>query len=86
MRPNQRLLILSRKNKPCQPSFSCNSSNHFAYKASLNKWFTFFFNFKFCRVSYGDGIGVVSQQLYTVLTRLQMGLSADEMNWTVELR
>ncbi|QCD91437.1 branched-chain amino acid aminotransferase 2, chloroplastic [Vigna unguiculata] len=38
------------------------------------------------RVSYGDGIGVVSQQLYTVLTRLQMGLSADEMNWTVELR
>ncbi|CAJ1929166.1 unnamed protein product [Sphenostylis stenocarpa] len=38
------------------------------------------------RVSYGDGIGVVSQQLYTVLTRLQMGLTEDEMNWTVELR
>ncbi|XP_020207138.1 branched-chain amino acid aminotransferase 2, chloroplastic isoform X2 [Cajanus cajan] len=38
------------------------------------------------RVSYGNGIGVVSQQLYTVLTRLQMGLSQDEMNWTVELR
>ncbi|XP_027360658.1 branched-chain amino acid aminotransferase 2, chloroplastic-like isoform X2 [Abrus precatorius] len=38
------------------------------------------------RVSYGDGIGVVSQQLYTVLTRLQMGLTDDEMNWTVELR
>ncbi|MQL41604.1 branched chain amino acid aminotransferase, partial [Escherichia coli] len=38
------------------------------------------------RVSYGDGIGVVSQQLYTVLTRLQMGLVEDEMNWTVELR
>ncbi|XP_068467213.1 branched-chain amino acid aminotransferase 2, chloroplastic isoform X1 [Phaseolus vulgaris] len=38
------------------------------------------------RVSYGDGIGVVSQQLYTVLTRLQMGLTADEMNWTLELR
>ncbi|XP_061371602.1 branched-chain amino acid aminotransferase 2, chloroplastic-like [Gastrolobium bilobum] len=38
------------------------------------------------RVSYGDGIGVVSQQLYTVLTRLQMGLTEDEMDWTVELR
>ncbi|XP_004511802.1 branched-chain amino acid aminotransferase 2, chloroplastic [Cicer arietinum] len=36
--------------------------------------------------SYGDGIGVVSQQLYTVLTRLQMGLAKDDMNWTVELR
>ncbi|XP_028764252.1 branched-chain amino acid aminotransferase 2, chloroplastic [Neltuma alba] len=39
------------------------------------------------RVSYGDnGIGAVSQQLYTVLTRLQMGLIEDKMNWTVELR
>ncbi|KAG5069994.1 hypothetical protein AAZX31_01G183300 [Glycine max] len=38
------------------------------------------------RVTYGDGIGVVAQQLYTVLTRLQMGLTEDEMNWTVELR
>ncbi|KAK7406414.1 hypothetical protein VNO78_08038 [Psophocarpus tetragonolobus] len=37
------------------------------------------------RVAYGDGIGVVAQQLYTVLTRLQMGLAEDEMNWTVEL-
>ncbi|RDY03902.1 Branched-chain amino acid aminotransferase 2, chloroplastic, partial [Mucuna pruriens] len=36
------------------------------------------------KVSYGDGIGVVSQQLYTVLTRLQMGLTKDEMNWTFE--
>ncbi|KAK7330923.1 hypothetical protein VNO77_25129 [Canavalia gladiata] len=39
------------------------------------------------RVSYGDGgIGSVSQQLYTALTRLQMGLIKDEMNWTVELK
>ncbi|CAJ2646007.1 unnamed protein product [Trifolium pratense] len=38
------------------------------------------------KVSYGDGIGAVSQQLYTVLTRLQMGLAEDNMNWTVELR
>ncbi|XP_062143623.1 branched-chain amino acid aminotransferase 2, chloroplastic-like [Alnus glutinosa] len=39
------------------------------------------------RVSYRDGgIGVVSQQLYSVLTRLQMGLIEDKMDWTVELR
>ncbi|XP_012435411.1 branched-chain amino acid aminotransferase 2, chloroplastic-like [Gossypium raimondii] len=38
------------------------------------------------RVSYGvDGFGAVSQQLYSVLTRLQMGLIDDKMNWTVEL-
>ncbi|XP_022751175.1 branched-chain amino acid aminotransferase 2, chloroplastic-like [Durio zibethinus] len=38
------------------------------------------------RVSYGeDGFGTVSQQLYSVLTRLQMGLIEDKMNWTVEL-
>ncbi|OAY35649.1 branched-chain amino acid aminotransferase 2, chloroplastic isoform X2 [Manihot esculenta] len=39
------------------------------------------------RVSYaeGGGFGAVSQQLYTVLTRLQMGLTEDKMNWTVEL-
>ncbi|XVE86951.1 hypothetical protein DITRI_Ditri18aG0076600 [Diplodiscus trichospermus] len=38
------------------------------------------------RVSYGvDGFGAVSQQLYCVLTRLQMGLIDDKMNWTVEL-
>ncbi|OMP01715.1 Aminotransferase, class IV [Corchorus olitorius] len=38
------------------------------------------------RVSYGvDGFGTVSQQLYSVLTRLQMGLTEDKMNWTVEL-
>ncbi|KAL1354530.1 hypothetical protein HN51_068340 [Arachis hypogaea] len=38
------------------------------------------------RVSYGEGIGAVSQQLYSVLTRLQMGITEDVMNWTVELR
>ncbi|XP_023543213.1 branched-chain amino acid aminotransferase 2, chloroplastic-like [Cucurbita pepo subsp. pepo] len=37
------------------------------------------------RISYGDGVGVVSQQLYSVLTRLQMGLIEDKMNWTVSL-
>lgn len=38
------------------------------------------------RVSYlNGGVGVVSQQLYSVLTRLQMGLIEDEMGWTVEL-
>ncbi|CAI8589024.1 unnamed protein product [Vicia faba] len=38
------------------------------------------------KVSYGDGIGKVSQQLYNVLTSLQMGLAEDTLNWTVELR
>ncbi|CAL0314364.1 unnamed protein product [Lupinus luteus] len=38
------------------------------------------------RVSYGEGTGAVSQKLYTVLTRLQLGLIEDEMNWTVELK
>ncbi|GMI68751.1 branched-chain aminotransferase 3 [Hibiscus trionum] len=38
------------------------------------------------RVSYGiDGFGAVSQQLYSTLTQLQMGLIDDKMNWTVEL-
>lgn len=38
------------------------------------------------RVSYvGGGFGPVAEQLYTVLTRLQMGLIEDKMNWTVEL-
>ncbi|KAJ6811849.1 branched-chain-amino-acid aminotransferase 5, chloroplastic-like [Iris pallida] len=38
------------------------------------------------RVQYGNGgVGVVSQQLYSALTSLQMGLSNDEMGWTVEL-
>ncbi|KAF8012308.1 hypothetical protein BT93_I0447 [Corymbia citriodora subsp. variegata] len=39
------------------------------------------------RVTYVEGgFGVVAQQLYSVLTRLQMGLIDDKMNWTVELR
>ncbi|GAB4847135.1 Branched-chain-amino-acid aminotransferase, mitochondrial [Ancistrocladus abbreviatus] len=39
------------------------------------------------RISYGDGkIGTVSQQLYTALTRLQMGLVEDKMGWIVELK
>ncbi|OVA00141.1 Aminotransferase [Macleaya cordata] len=38
------------------------------------------------RISYGEsGVGVVSQQLYTSLTSLQMGLTEDKMGWTVEL-
>ncbi|KAJ9170520.1 hypothetical protein P3X46_018622 [Hevea brasiliensis] len=38
------------------------------------------------RVSYEEGgFGAVSQQLYTALTRLQMGLTEDKMNWTVGL-
>ncbi|KAH7845583.1 hypothetical protein Vadar_003735 [Vaccinium darrowii] len=38
------------------------------------------------RLSYGNGeVGVVSQQLYSALTRLQMGLTDDKMNWVVEL-
>ncbi|XWS33445.1 hypothetical protein CRYUN_Cryun22dG0083600 [Craigia yunnanensis] len=38
------------------------------------------------RVSYRvNGFGAVSQQLYSVLTKLQMGLIDDNMNWTVEL-
>ncbi|XP_028772750.1 branched-chain amino acid aminotransferase 2, chloroplastic [Neltuma alba] len=39
------------------------------------------------KVPYGEGgVGVVSQQLYSVLTKLQMGLIEDENKWTVELR
>lgn len=38
------------------------------------------------RVNYGnEGVGVVSQQLYSALTTLQMGLVEDKMGWTVEL-
>ncbi|CAI0430605.1 unnamed protein product [Linum tenue] len=33
----------------------------------------------------GGGVGAVSQKLYTVLTSLQMGLTEDKMNWTLEL-
>ncbi|KAL5731805.1 branched-chain-amino-acid transaminase [Ranunculus cassubicifolius] len=39
------------------------------------------------RVTYGEsGVGVVSQQLYTALTSLQMGLSEDTMGWTEGLK
>ncbi|KAL5729340.1 branched-chain-amino-acid transaminase [Ranunculus cassubicifolius] len=38
------------------------------------------------RVSYGEsGVGAVSQQLYTSLTSLQMGMAEDTMGWTVGL-
>lgn len=38
------------------------------------------------RVSYGKGgVGAVSQQLYSYLTSLQMGLTEDTMGWTVAL-
>ncbi|CAI9111214.1 OLC1v1011385C1 [Oldenlandia corymbosa var. corymbosa] len=39
------------------------------------------------RVTYGeDGIGRVSQQLYSALTSLQMGLTEDKMGWIMELK
>ncbi|KAL1820284.1 hypothetical protein ACET3Z_015153 [Daucus carota] len=39
------------------------------------------------RISYGSsGVGVVTQQLYSALTRLQMGLEEDNMNWIVKLK
>ncbi|CAE6261392.1 unnamed protein product [Arabidopsis arenosa] len=42
--------------------------------------------YKSQRFSYGeDGFGTVSKQLYTSLTSVQMGLSEDNMNWTVQL-
>ncbi|KAF3340256.1 branched-chain-amino-acid aminotransferase 3 [Carex littledalei] len=38
------------------------------------------------RVEYGNsGVGVVSQQLYSALTSLQMGLAEDHLGWTVQL-
>ncbi|KAG6394288.1 hypothetical protein SASPL_144872 [Salvia splendens] len=37
------------------------------------------------RVTYG-GVGRVSQQLYSALTSLQMGLAEDTMGWIVELK
>lgn len=38
------------------------------------------------RVEYGNkGVGMVSQQLYSALTNLQMGLSEDRMGWTMAL-
>ncbi|CAA3011419.1 branched-chain-amino-acid aminotransferase 3, chloroplastic-like [Olea europaea subsp. europaea] len=39
------------------------------------------------RVIYGrDGVGLVSQQLYSALTSLQMGLTEDKMDWIVALK
>ncbi|KAK6117413.1 hypothetical protein DH2020_048869 [Rehmannia glutinosa] len=39
------------------------------------------------RITYGnDGVGRVSQQLYSALTSLQMGLTEDKMGWIVELK
>lgn len=38
------------------------------------------------RVTYGNGApGKVSQELYSVLTSIQMGLADDNMGWTVEV-
>lgn len=38
------------------------------------------------RVDYGNkGVGAVSQQLYSALTSLQMGLTEDKKGWTVQL-
>lgn len=43
--------------------------------------------FIICRTSYGSsGVGVVTQQLYTALTRVQMGLAEDSMDWIVKLK
>ncbi|CAK9187656.1 unnamed protein product, partial [Ilex paraguariensis] len=39
------------------------------------------------RISYGkNGIGRVSQQLHSALTNIQMGLTEDIMDWTMELK
>ncbi|KAM7529884.1 hypothetical protein LguiB_033294 [Lonicera macranthoides] len=39
------------------------------------------------KVPYGDsGVGVVARQLYSGLTRLQMGLTEDKMDWIVKLK
>ncbi|KAJ1693748.1 hypothetical protein LUZ63_010446 [Rhynchospora breviuscula] len=39
------------------------------------------------RVEYGNkGVGVVSQELYSSLTSLQMGLVPDTMGWTMQLQ
>ncbi|KAI3871224.1 hypothetical protein MKW98_015124 [Papaver atlanticum] len=40
------------------------------------------------KISYGGesgGVGIVSKQLYSSLTNLQMGLTEDKLGWTVEL-
>uniref|UniRef100_A0A803KVV0 Branched-chain-amino-acid aminotransferase n=1 Tax=Chenopodium quinoa TaxID=63459 RepID=A0A803KVV0_CHEQI len=39
------------------------------------------------RTSFGDGkVGRVAQQLHTALTRLQMGIAEDNMDWIVKLK
>ncbi|KAL0424098.1 UNVERIFIED_CONTAM: Branched-chain-amino-acid aminotransferase 5, chloroplastic [Sesamum radiatum] len=39
------------------------------------------------RISYGSGgVGRVSQQLYSALTDLQMGLTEDKMGWVIQLK
>ncbi|KAL0381493.1 UNVERIFIED_CONTAM: Branched-chain amino acid aminotransferase 2, chloroplastic [Sesamum angustifolium] len=39
------------------------------------------------RISYGSGgVGRVSQQLYSALTNLQMGLTDDKMGWVIHLK
>ncbi|XP_019182807.1 PREDICTED: branched-chain-amino-acid aminotransferase 5, chloroplastic-like isoform X2 [Ipomoea nil] len=39
------------------------------------------------RIAYGsNGVGIVSQQLYSALTSLQMGVTEDKMGWIVELK
>lgn len=43
-------------------------------------------SFHFCRIAYGsNGVGIVSQKLYSALTSLQMGITEDKMGWIVEL-
>lgn len=40
-----------------------------------------------CRTSFGnEKVGRVAQQLYTALTRLQMGIEDDNMGWIVKLK
>nr|GMC62683.1 branched-chain-amino-acid aminotransferase 3, chloroplastic-like [Ipomoea batatas] len=39
------------------------------------------------KVTYGsNGVGLVSQQLYSTLTQLQMGITEDKMGWVVEVK
>ncbi|KAB2076258.1 hypothetical protein ES319_A06G029600v1 [Gossypium barbadense] len=39
----------------------------------------------YCRVDYGESGFVVSQQLYSALANIQMGLIEDKMGWTTLL-
>lgn len=57
-------------------------SNMCASILDINSYWSYF-----CRVTYGNnGVGLVSQQLYSALTSLQMGLTEDRMGWIVELK